>query len=293
VDTGRGGTRRFAFSGVLLGFAVGTEYVVAIPAAAVAAYAVLSTGTERRAGALLWLSLGAAVPLSVVAVYHTICFGAPYRTGYSFITHEGFAAGQSSGLFGLTRPRLEAAFGLLASFSRGLFYVAPLTLLAVVELWRNAKRKRDPASILGLVVLFIACVVNASYFQWDGGRAFGPRHMVPALGFLGLGIALAFERHPSLAPALAGISAFIVLGTTAVGLEVPQKVDVIFDYLAPALREGHIALPPGASNLGLLLGLGAYGSLLALAGVVGAFALVTTRLVARCPGEGPEGGEPQ
>jgi hypothetical protein len=227
-----------------------------------------------------------------VAVYHTICFGAPYRTGYSFITHPGFAAGQSSGLFGLTRPRLEAVIGLLASPSRGLFYVAPLTLLAVFELWRSAKRTRDPALYLGLVVLFIAYAINTTYFQWDGGRAFGPRHMVPALGFLGFGIAFALERHRSFTPVVAGISAFIVLGTTAVMLEAP-RVDVIFGYLVPALRQGRIARAPGASNLGLLLGLGAHGSLLALAAVVGAGALVTSRLVARCAGEGPEGGEPQ
>jgi hypothetical protein len=292
VDAGRAGTRRFALAGMLLGVAVGTEYVVAVPATAVAAYVVLIAGAEHRGTTLAWVALGAAVPLSVVAVYHTICFGAPYRTGYSFITHPGFAVGQSSGLFGLTRPRLEAVIGLLASPSRGLFYVAPLTLLAVFELWRGAKRTRDPALYLGLVVLFIAYAVNTTYFQWDGGRAFGPRHMVPALGFLGFGIAFALERHPSLTPVVAGISAFIVLGTTAVMLEAPRD-DVIFGYLVPALRQGRIARAPGASNLGLLLGLGAHGSLVALAAVVGAGALVTSRLVARCAGEGPEGGEPQ
>ena len=292
ASAGTARTRDFALSGLLLGLAMGTEYVVAVPAAVVAAYVMASAGAEHRGRALLGLALGAAVPLSLVAVYHTVCFGAPYRTGYSFITHAGFAAGQSSGFFGLTRPSLDAVLGLLVSSSRGLFYVAPLTFLAVVELARNAKRS-DPVLYLALAVVFVAYVVNASYFQWDGGRAFGPRHMVPALGFLGLGVALAFARYPSLAPAIAGVSAFIVLGTTAVGLEVPARTDVIFEYLAPALREGRIARPPGASNLGLLLGLGGRGSLLALGGIIGAFAFFTNRLVARCASEDPERGEPE
>ena len=56
-------------------------------------------------------------------------------------------------------------------------------------------------------------------------------------------------------------SVTIILLGTAVGLEVPPHLDVIFDYIVPTIREGRIARAPGASNLGLLAGLGPRASL--------------------------------
>ncbi|HVW27500.1 MAG TPA: hypothetical protein VHC69_19180 [Polyangiaceae bacterium] len=258
-------------AGVSLGLAVGTEYVVAVPAVIVGAAAL-----ARPRASVAPLILGAAIPLAMLGVYHFACFGSPLRTGYSFITHPGFAAGQASGLFGITWPRPAALFGILFGTSRGLFYVSPVALLGVVQAIRERRFRSDPAFAVAALVFSALLLVNASYYLWDGGRALGPRHLVPALGFVGVGIGYAFERHRSLTAAIAGVSVVFVMLGTAVGLEVPEHIDVLFDYIVPQVRDGHLAHAPGSSNLGLLAGLGARASLLPIAVlVVLAFAAVT------------------
>jgi hypothetical protein len=265
-------------AGALLGLAVGTEYVVAVPAAFVAAVALL-----RPRAALVPLLIGAAIPLALLGAYHVACFGSPLRTGYSFITHPGFAAGQASGLFGIGWPRPSAFFGILFGSSRGLFYVSPLALAGIVQAIRERRFRSDPAFAVGALVFTTLLVVNSGYYMWDGGRALGPRHLVPALGFVGIGIGYAFERHRALSAALAGISITVIVLGTAAGLEVPSHVDVLFDYIVPSIRDGHIAHAPGSSNLGLLAGLGPRASLLPIAVlIITAFAAVL-RVTSRRP----------
>jgi hypothetical protein len=70
-------------------------------------------------------------------------------------------------------------------------------------------RRRDGEHVFTALVL-----LNASYYLWDGGRALGPRHVVPALGFVGVGIGYAFERFRTTAALLAGISMTIVMLAT-------------------------------------------------------------------------------
>jgi hypothetical protein len=259
-------------AGALLGLAAGTEYVAVLPALVIGVAAM----TPPRTKVATELLLGAAVPLALLALYDWACFGSPFRTGYSFITHPAFTAGQSSGFFGIGWPRLSVLLEILFGRSRGLFYVSPLVLLGIVQGVREWRRRRDPGLAVGAVVFGVLLFVNGGYYLWYGGRALGPRHLVPALGFAGVGIGYAFERLRPLAAALTGVSlALIVLGT-AVGLEVPSRIDVIFDYIVPNVQSGHLARAPGASNLGLLFGLGPHASLVPVAlGVIAAFAGAT------------------
>lgn len=250
------------FAGALLAAAVGTEYVTAVPAALVAGAALYGEAGSRRWITAQRLAAGAVVPLVLLAGYHTACFGSPFRTGYSYVTHPAFAGGQSEGFFGITFVKLDALFGILFGRSRGLFYVSPLALVGVVAGARVLRKDKDPALTSGALVFGSLALINASYYLWDGGRALGPRHLVPALGFLGVGIGYAFERFRTVAALAAGVSVAVMVLTTAVALEVPPREDVIFEYLIPALRHGRIAIISGASNLGLLVGLGARGSLL-------------------------------
>ncbi|PXA98305.1 hypothetical protein DMC47_09250, partial [Nostoc sp. 3335mG] len=68
-------------------------------------------------------------------------------------------------------------------------WVAPILIVAPFGL---AVLVRDPATravgwlaVAGAVVPFL---INASYYYWDGGNATGPRHALPAVGFLCIGI---------------------------------------------------------------------------------------------------------
>jgi len=267
--------RTTAAAGALLALSVGTEYVTALPAVIVASVTLLRPRASFRS-----LLAGAAVPLVLLGAYHFACFGSPFRTGYSFITNPGFAAGQSTGLFGITWPKPAALFGILFGSSRGLFYVSPVAFMGVFAAARALRRPADAALVVGALALGALALVNASYYLWDGGRAFGPRHLVPALGFVGVGVGYAFERYRTFTAVLAGLSVVVVMLGTVVGLEVPSHLDVIFDYIVPAIREGSIARAPGSANLGLLVGLGARGSLLPIGAVAVAAFVTATRLAA-------------
>jgi hypothetical protein len=249
--------RRVLLAGALLGLAMGTEYVLGVVFIVTALWLAIVAPARDRARSLGLLVAGAVPPLLVVAGYHTACFGAPWRTGYGFIVHPAFAAGQSSGFFGIGAPRLDVAAKLLFGSARGLFYLSPLCLLAVIAGILAWRRSRDPLLVLVAATFLALLIANAGYFQWDGGWATGPRHLVPALGLLGVCVGQAFAqmRLRTLAAVAGGVSATVLLLTTAVGLEAPPDQDAITGYLLPSVRQGLVARISGASNLGLVAGL--------------------------------------
>jgi hypothetical protein len=257
-ETPRRGNWRAIGAGFLLGGAVGSEYASAVPAFALLVYFIALAPRDARWQRLLLLGAGAALPLFVVGGYHAACFGAPWRTGYSFIARPSFAEGHARGLLGVTFPRPSAVWGTLFGSARGVFYIAPISAVALAALSIAWWRTKDPERSVALFCVVSMLAVNASYYMWWGGWATGPRHAVAGFGFLALGVAAAFEwkgAWRAVAVGAALVSVIVMLFTTAVGLEAPPERDAIFEYLLPALHEGRIARLPGAGNLGMVFGL--------------------------------------
>ncbi len=252
-------------AGLCLAAAPGCEYMAAAPAALIGCWFLLRSG--RRLAQLRDLAAGALVPVAIVAAYHTLAFGLPWRTGYSFIVNPQFKVGQERGLLGITVLRPAAVFGLTFGTSRGLFYIAPVALVGLAYTVRRAVRK-DWVAQVGLVGLALLFLMNASYFVWWGGAAAGPRHLIPAIGVLALGLADAFSTRrltlKILFSVLGIVSVANCIGLTLVGLEAPEFRDALFDFAWPNLLAGHVAILPGASNLGFKLGLGQAGAVLLL-----------------------------
>jgi hypothetical protein len=259
-------------AGACLAASVGCEYLSAVPAAVV--LAVFLLGVVRRSPAPLpralarcgseWvvpLALGALGPLLLLAAYHWACFGAPWRTGYSFIVDPRFAAGHASGLLGIRLPTLSALWGLSFGRLRGLFYVSPLALALAVGCC--ARARRDPTALAALCALLALLLVNGSYYMWWGGAAAAPRHLIPALGLLALGMPWLWQhrwlRPLSLLLALVGL--VNMLAISAVGLEAPEHGDVLRDFVYQRLLSGRLAQLTGASNLGIEFGVVRGGSL--------------------------------
>ena len=120
---------------------------------------------------------------------------------------------------------------------------------------------------MALAVVIALMLLNASYYMWWGGAALGPRHLVPALPFLAMGLPLAFQRERlwwGVAGPLLLISVVNQLVAVAVSTLVPFGPDVLFEHAYPHLLAGRVAILPGASNLGLILGLRGWASLLPL-----------------------------
>jgi hypothetical protein len=181
--------------------------------------------------------------------------------------------------YGIGRPDPEVVIEILFGSYRGLFYLAPVLLLAV---WGLAVQLKDKAAIdrasiaaaIAIVVAFIA--LNAGYYMWDGGAAIGPRHVVPMLGLLALGFAPAIATVPRAWMVLACVSAGQMLLATAAMPEAPQHGDPLWEFALGHVLERDASTDALASNLGLVLGLPSAASLIPLL-VVWAWALPILR----------------
>jgi hypothetical protein len=155
-------------------------------------------------------------------------------------------------------------------------------------------RQRSPvgrfvfATALSVVAYYF--LLNASYHYWDGGWSYGPRHIGPALPFLGLGIAAAASGPRWLSRAtgvLAAISVIITLPVPAVNPMPPDELHwpLVRLYL-PALLKGDLGqnargyfdhTDVANFNLGELAGLGGASSLLPLLALWGLCLLLALR----------------
>lgn len=250
---------RVRLGGLCLAMAPGCEYITAVPAALIGFGFLLTLPREARARAVGDFALGAALPVSLVSAYHTAVFGAPWRTGYSFIARPEFAAGHARGLLGINLPSWEGLWGLTVGTRRGLFYLSPVLALGLLAgAWRTF-RTRDHTLRWGLLVFVLLLLMNAGYYMWWGGAAGGPRHLVPAIAMLVVGIGPLVRRLPSWRGYVTlGIALWSVgncLALTLVGLEAPEDGNILTDYVWPALGSGRIYTANGATNVGVKLGL--------------------------------------
>ena len=177
-----------ALAGAALGWAVVVEYQAVLAGSMLALFG-LSRAWPRPDR---WRLLGAGVAGGVVALlpllgYNLVAFGTPFRLGYQGVV--GFE-GMNQGLFGLTWPSPGVLWQILFGTQRGLMWVAPVLLLAplgLVDL--SAERRMRALAWTAGGAAVVALLVNAAYVYWDGGNSTGPRHAMPAVGLLALGLA--------------------------------------------------------------------------------------------------------
>jgi hypothetical protein len=260
--------------GSLLGWAVLSEYTAAVPVVLLVGWASWRRGW--RLGA--WIAAGGLPWALVLAAYHSWAFGGPLKTGYDFVYLEEFAEGMAVA-YGIGLPDPAVLAQLLFGRFRGLFYLSPVLLLAAWGLGlrlaaRSPIDQPDSSAAVGAPLrradLLIAAAIiawylllNSGYYMWSGGASLGPRHAVPMLGFLAIGLGPALVRLPWAVAVLGAISCAQILLITAAGPEAPAYGDPIWTYAVPKL---FAPTPPGtATTLGRLLGLPGPLSLLPLA----------------------------
>ncbi len=247
-------------AGTLLGAAVITEY----PAAVVALLGVAYAWVRRGRADALRVCVGGLPWALLLAGYHWVAFGSPLSTGYDFVYRTEFAEGMAVN-YGLGAPDPTVAVSLLFGSFRGLFYVSPICLLAVWGLARGVARAEHRALyIVASLVLAYFWLLNAGYYMWDGGAAAGPRHMVPALGFLALGIVHPWRVVPRGTAVVLGLSVVQSLLLAAARPQVAPHGDPQWECARGRLVEAVPSANTGHSNLGLLLGLPGVFSVLPL-----------------------------
>ena len=266
--------RRLFAAGSVLGLAVLCELPAALAVAAIGVAVLIRLRPGERLRGLALLALGAAPALLALGLYQLAAFGNPLSTGYAHLSNRTFAEGMSHGLLGVSWPRPAALAGMLFGRSRGLLYIAPVLVLGPVGLAVAIARRPDrTAFILCASVVAVLFLMSAGYYMWWGGSALGPRHVVPSLPFLSVGIPMATLcwRSPRVR-AVARIMLAVLLvvsvinqtAAIAVSALAPFEVDILREHVYRPLLQGRVALASGSANAGMLLRLRGPLSLLPL-----------------------------
>lgn len=212
-----------AIGGAALGLAVLIEFEAALPGSVIAIWGALRLWHADRRAVLAAAGAGAATLLVPFVTYNMIAFGTPFRLGYQGVV--GFA-GMNQGLFGLTSPKPVVLLKILVGMRRGLLWVAPVLIPATVGLWLLGRKHRGLAIMLAATALTVL-LVNSAYVYWDGGHSTGPRHSVPAIGLIAIGLApfwasLRFAWERALTVGLLLVSVVINLMIAAANITTPD-----------------------------------------------------------------------
>jgi hypothetical protein len=282
-------TGRLLAVGALLGWAVVIEYPAALAGLPIALWAVQRAGRS----AVLYGVAGAAPALAVLAIYDLLAFGTPLPIGYEH--SELWQAQHEVGFMSLTYPRLETLWGVSFSPFRGLFFLAPVLLLALPGIWFGLRSATQRAPVLVATAAFVVMFVfTAASAMWWGGFGVGPRYLLPGLPLLALPLGVTLARINSAAlprrvaglalfAVLAGLSALHIWAVTLAGQSYPPDTlrQPLSEYVLPALRAGDVA-----RNLGMALQLGGLASLAPLAlGLALALLVLARQLLAARPSQ--------
>jgi hypothetical protein len=189
-------------AGLLLGYAISSEYPLAFVAIVLGLYALSRRdtfnprGIATRAGACV---LGAFVGIVPLLLYNHAAFHSWTHLAYSNIPQ------QQRGFFGISAPSLRVLATLLFD-SRGLLTLSPVLILGGVGTWLLYRRghRAEALTITGVCLCFL--VYNSGYYLPFGGGAPGPRFMITMLPFLACPLGLALKRFPAPTIALAAVS---------------------------------------------------------------------------------------
>ena len=267
-----GSAWRLALAGSMAGWAVLTEFPVAVGVVIIFGYA-LWLG---RRSALLFIAAG--LPLLVVLLgYNWIAFEHPLRLGYQYTT--SFAEPNSRGVVGVELPRLSTLLDLLLA-PRGLLRLSPWLALTPLGLWAARRRMIGTEIVVCATVVVAFLAYNSGYFNPFGGRTPGPRYLTPALPFATILVALAPRAFRPLVALQVAFSVVVMWIATATMPSAPEGYhDPLGDLWAPRLMAGDLA----ETNAWLDLGLHGPTALVipALAVALGLGALVATMMRGR------------
>jgi hypothetical protein len=191
--------RRLACAGALLGLAAWTLYTTALMTLILTAGLVAFGMPEGTAGERwrerwrrLWpWTLGGLAGVAGHFVYSYSIFHS-FNLPYAYEAHPFFREQMARGLMGATRPRLMVALLLTLRPYQGLFVWFPLATAAGIGLIASLAEKERPAdrreALMALLAFLAILTYNSAYSQWWGGWAYMPRHLIPALALLALGL---------------------------------------------------------------------------------------------------------
>jgi hypothetical protein len=145
--------------------------------------------------------LGASLPIMILLVYLTIAFGEPWHPPQEFLVGENRVKVHSKGILGFTAPTLKSIIGLTFSKRVGLFIFSPVMILVLIGWFMGLRKGRlriGSFQILCVLAPLVILTYAASYADWRGGAAFGPRQIISVIPFMMPFVALSIQAIPKL-----------------------------------------------------------------------------------------------
>ena len=274
--------------GLLWSYSLISEYSTVLIVAALFVYTLVFMPDKRRIALLV---AGGAPLVLLFFAYNYACFETPLPVGYLY--DPNYTELHHTGLVTVTYPKPDILWEITFGQYRGLFFVSPFLLLAVpgfFYFWQEREHRAEFWVCLVSVVSFF--LINSASVVWWGGYAVGPRYIIPMLPFLTLSIIFFLNRKGDAAWAkgvaylLTIFSVLIVWIETISGQSLPDFTpNPLFGYSLPRFIAGDIA-----RNLGMVLGLSRWSSLIPLGVMMAVIIFLLVRFVS-APAEGdlPEG----
>jgi hypothetical protein len=223
---------RLALVGALASTAACAEY----PAALLAPLALpVIARADRRGHAVVVVVVAAFVVALPTLVVHTASFGAPWRTGYSFLENAQYRPLVAGTFMGVGVPDVGVLGTVLLSPEVGLFFFAPLTIVGAMSLPRLPRGTRSV--VVAVVVAFLLFI--AGFRGWRGGWSVGPRYISELWGVLVVVAAVGVDgvRPRLVRPLLALLVAAGVVQSGLAGATFPHLPDLLKNPV------GEMALP--------------------------------------------------
>jgi hypothetical protein len=267
-------TRPFSMAmlaGFLAGASVLVEYQSVLALLVIGIYFVVRVPNRMRAvGAAL---LGAMPPAVMLGTYHTLAFGSPFKTGYTFAIQDTLRRG----FMGMVGPSANCFWITTFLPSNGLFVLAPWVLFAVVGAIAVARDREartrcgaEAVVCVAVPVVYVAFLSSLVPYMTHAGWSVGPRYMTAALPFVAWLAAAGFRAVERSSPARVlaqTLVASAVIVFVAAATTYPHWPDRLLNPLHelafPLLAHGY-----AVHSLGTLVGLHGFLSLAPLYAVV-------------------------
>lgn len=179
-------------AGLLLGWAVISEYPSAVSAAVVVGCFFVAS---RQRWKVIWLFPGLLLSAGVLALYNHVSFGGPFSIGYHHEVLGYYREEMGAGLFGVTVPKPLSFLAILFMPTRGLFWMSPFLLFSVFGFAAMLKGGANrTVGVLCLTIALLRILVVSGYYEPWGGFSSGSRFLTGALPFLALPVAAGWTR---------------------------------------------------------------------------------------------------